>query len=300
LVDHGFRSGLVLGLLAALGVALLAATERGKRRVRPGAGLGFTVAAVLALTREFTLGSDFVLGLVVLAAGGWLTRRVDGPVVRMLAAVPGAVFLARSTDLHDPSWAVAVMLVVTVVGGTLVADFDRSFATTGLPPVLLAVTVLGVYVTTPDTDHAVILLGVALPIAGLGWPRPIASLGAAGSSLVTGLVSWVVVTDGAARPGAIVGALACLGLLVLEPASRWTSRARAAVESSLPVGSVPLLLALHVGVVAVCSRVAGLRTPATQALVISAVTYALVAAVLVGVGRRSTAPRPSGDNGQDG
>ena len=41
--------------------------------------------------------------------------------------------------------------------------------------------------------------------------------------------------------------------------------------------------ALHLGLVAACSRVAGLRTSAGQALVIAAVAYALAAGALVGL-----------------
>jgi hypothetical protein len=102
-------------------------------------------------------------------------------------------------------------VVATVVGGALVADCDRSWGRRGLTPVLLAVTVLGIYGTTPDTEHARVLAGVALPIALLGWPRPLASLGAAGSSVATALVSWTAVVDGLGRPGAVAGAIAGLG-----------------------------------------------------------------------------------------
>lgn len=293
-MGHGFRSGLVLGLIVSLGVVLLARRRAPAPapdgQAQPWAGLAFVAASVLALVGEFTLEAGFVLGLLALSIGALLTTEA-GPLVRMAAAVPGAIILARSIDVHHPGWATVVMLVVTVAGGVLVADFDRAYATTGLPPVLLAVTVLGVYVTTPDTDHAVILAGAVLPVALLGalrlglGPGSVLGLGSGlgpglgvvGSSLVAGLVSWVVVTDGAGRPGAVVGGFACLGLLVLEPVVRRASRVR---PDTLALATV------HVVLVAVCSRVAGLRTPASQALAISAAAYVAAAVLLVVLGRR--------------
>jgi hypothetical protein len=304
LTDDGFRTGLVLGLVAAVATGLAAAIAR---PVRPWAGLAFGVATVVAMADRFSdadrfpVTGELVVGLAVLTAGGILTARWP-LVVRMAAAVPGAVIVARSADLTEvtdlavPGWAAPAIVVATVVGGALAGECDRAPALRrhGLPPVMLAVTVLGVYATTPDTEHARVLAGVALAIALLGWPRPLASLGVAGSFVAVALVSWTAVVDGLGRPGAIVGGVACLGLLAVEPAVRWALDARrarhplprspaqpsAALRDALTVG------ALHVGLVAACSRVAGLRTSATQALVISAVAYAVAATALVALRAR--------------
>ena len=154
---------------------------------------------------------------------------------------------------------------------------------------MLAATALGVYVTTPDTEHARVLVGVALAIALLGWPRPLASLGTAGSFVAVALVSWTAVVDGLGRPGAIVGGTACLGMLVIEPPVRWVLGRPTSRPSPLPLRGALTVGVLHLGVVAACSRVAGLRTSAPQALVISAVAYALAAALLVVLGLRADA-----------
>jgi hypothetical protein len=57
--------------------------------------------------------------------------------------------------------------------------------------VLLAITLVGLFYTVPDTGDAVVLLGVALPVAALGWPWVVARLGAGGSFAIAGLLAWV-------------------------------------------------------------------------------------------------------------
>jgi hypothetical protein len=280
--DDGFRTGLVLGLVAAAAVGVAAAIAR---PVRPWAGLAFGVATVVAMADRFSdadrfpVTGDLVVGLVVLAAGGLLSARWH-PGVRMAAALPGALLVARSTEVGDvtePRWAVPAIVVATVVGGALAGECDRTLGRHGLTPVMLAATVLGMYATTPDTEHARVLAGAALAIALLGWPRPLASLGVAGSFVAAALVSWTAVVDGLGRPGAIVGGVACLGLLVVEPLVRRALDTR----RPLPLRDAVAVGALHLALVAACSRVAGLRTSAAAALAIAAVAYALAAAALV-------------------
>lgn len=292
--DDGFRTGLVLGLIAAVAVGLAAAIAR---PVRPWAGLAFGVATVVAMADRFSdadrfpVTGELVAGLAVLAAAGVVTARWH-PLVRMAAAVPGAVIVARSTDLSDvadltaPGWAVPTIVVATVVGGALAGEADRALGRHGVAPVMLAATVLGVYATTPDTEHARVLAGAALAIALLGWPRPLASLGVAGSFVAAALVSWTAVVDGLGRPGAIVGGVACLGLLVVEPLVRGALGAPRPLRP-LPVRDALVVGALHLGLVAACSRVAGLRTSASQALIISAVAYAVAAGALAALRLRA-------------
>jgi hypothetical protein len=101
------------------------------------------------------------------------------------------------------------------------------------------------------------------------------------------LVSWTAVVDGLGRPGAIVGGVACLGLLAVAPLVRAALergrplRRRPDQPVSLPLRDALAVGAVHLALVAACSRIAGLRTSASQALAISAVAYALAAAALV-------------------
>lgn len=287
LLNHdGFRTGALFGLALAVVVALVATVGR---RVLPLAGLAFGAATVIAVDDRFGVEADVVVGLVVLAAGGIAAARW-GPVVPAIAAVPGAVLFAGATDLDSRSWAIPTIGVATVLGGVLVSELDRGYGRRGLPPVMLAVTTLGVYLTTPDTEHSAILLGAAVPVALLGWPRPMASLGVGGSFVATALVAWDVVLDGRGRDGAIVGGLACLGMFVIEPLVRSTTQRARGARPDESWRHVLVVAALHVGVVAVCSRVAGLRTEAADAAVISAVAYVVGGALLVWSARQDARP----------
>ena len=278
LADEGFRTGFEFGLLAVVAVMVVTAVDR---HLRPWAGIAFVAAGLLAIDDAFTVERELLVGLGVLAAGGFLATRFP-PLLWAVAAVPGAVLFTRATDLDEPSWAFATILAATLVGGLLMADFDRAFRRTGLPPVLLAVSLLGVYLTTPETQHSILLTGAALPIALLGWPWPLGSLGVGGSFAVTALVTWTVVLDGSFRPSSVVGGIASLGMFAIEPVVR---RALGWAETR----QVLAVAGLHLVVVGACSRVAGLRSSTTQALVIAAVVYVAAGVALAVLERRADA-----------
>jgi hypothetical protein len=74
-----------------------------------------------------------------------------------------------------------------------------------------------VFLTVPDTEGAMVLLGVAGVAGFLGWPRPVATLGAAGSYAVVGLYMFVAAEGAIGRPASIIGSVAVLGLLLIVP-----------------------------------------------------------------------------------
>ena len=333
--DGGFRVGVICGAVAAFVAAVVALRDGGGPARHPWAGLAFAGASVAGLAQRSLAEGDLLAGLVVLALGAVLAERL--PVGRSVSdlqrraievalSLPGAVLVAWSADGRGPGWVPPALVAVVVVGGALLADVDRraqlapvpdtpgplGLSATGLVPVLLAITVFGVWVTVPETEHVVVLAGVTLPVALLGWPRPLASLGPVGASLVTAVLAWTVAVDGAGRPGAVIGGFACLGVLAVEPATRWVLALRGPGADGAPgdpdgggpapahVGdpdgegadpgpdvrrpdvrrSLVVLTGLHVVVVAVCARVAGLETSAVTAFLLSVVVYA-VAAVAV-------------------
>lgn len=277
---EGFRTGLALGLPAG---AVLALIRFSRRQVVPWAGVAVVVATLLGLAAEVGVPISIVLACTLLGLGGWLARDAR-PVARVTAALPGAVVLAATTDVPRAEWAPGTVLLVASLGAVLVADFDDAATHTGLAPVLVAATALGIYLCGPDTEVSVVLVGVTLPMALLGWPVPTASLGGAGAYATTGLIAWVAVTAGSARPGAIVGGIACLGLLVVEPAVRRLMGVRTIGSGWAFVPRLMAVASLHAAVVGVCSRVAGLRASATDALGIAALALAAAAAVLAGLG----------------
>jgi hypothetical protein len=125
-----------------------------------------------------------------------------------------------------------------------------------------------VYLAVPDTEETAALLGVALPVALLGWPLRVASLGRAGGGAATALVVWIVATGGRAAPPAVVGGLACLALLIgLAPGH---ARRRAAPA---PAGrSVEIVLAvvlIHGFLALVAARIGAAHADLTRAVAVA-------------------------------
>lgn len=324
LTDGGFRAGVGFGILAGVVVVLAGLVVR---RPVPWAGLGVAAATLAGIADRYPdldeVTVDVATGSVVLAlgvaiagaiAGRWGGRADGRPrgawtpsaaVAQAVAAVPGAAIVAGAAATDRSAWAMPCVLAATVVGGGLVAGCDRVHGRSGVTPVMLAVSAFGVYVTTPDTEHAAVLLGAAVPLVLLGWPRSFASLGAAGSFVSMGVLAWIAVLDGSGRDGAVVGALACLGMLAVEPVARGIA-SRSGGTSPAPWVRGPLVvparisprqveLALvggHVGLVFVCSRIAGGRTSAAAALLIAAAAYVVAGLCWAAVVRRTADVAP--------
>ena len=176
-----------------------------------------------------------------------------------------------------------VLALVPAIAGPAVADFDGRSARDGLGPVLLLVSIAGLYTTVPDTELALVLLGAAIPLTLLAWPKAWARLGSGGAYAAVGLYIWVATIEGVGRTGSIVGAVAVLALLVLEPVGRL-------VAPRVPVDHLPRFLTgarvnagtLVVGqvlLVAWAARVAGLAHNPIVALVLALPVFALGLAV---------------------
>lgn len=220
------------------------------------------------------LGNEsFHVGLVcgALAAGiaGWLRRGAG------LAFAAAVVLALQNRDLLDGlpdgglGWVPPALAVVVVGGGTLVADFGRRAR--GQALALLAVTMFGVWVTVPETQHVVVPMGAVLPIGALGLLRPTTRLGVVGAVLATAVVAWGVAVDGQARPGAVVGGFACLGVMAVEPLVRRRAKVVAGPNT---------VAVIHVVLVAWCSRVAGMSDSAFLALMLCVVGYLAAAFAL--------------------
>jgi hypothetical protein len=272
-------AGLVFGLLA---VATSLAVAFARRATRGIAVVGLLFAAAVALGLRQTLGlpGGLAVGLVALAGAG---LAADLPVAAPLApvlAVVGAWLVVTRSGLAADNGLLLLVGVAIVVGGFLLADFDARWRRQGLGPVLVAISVVGIYTTVPDTEQAMVALGAALPLAFLGWPWPLGSLGRAGAYAAIGALLWVVAAGGVGRGSSVVGGIACLGLLVVEPTARLLDPGRGSVLECLPRGRWGAVAAatLHLGLVYVAARVAGLRSTVAEAAVIAS---ALLAAAVV-------------------
>lgn len=83
---------------------------------------------------------------------------------------------------------------------------------------LVLMTAFGIWATVPENNSARVLLAASILLAlatGLGMD---ARLTSAGAFAFSGLVAWIGATRAEALHGAIIGALACFGILVLLPA----------------------------------------------------------------------------------
>lgn len=291
LVQSGFAIGLFGGAagLAVGSMLSLAWPCSSRRPTAPLAGLLLVIAAAWALADQADVPTSLVPGLALLALAGIAAELADGSrlvpgAVHAVMALPGAWLITGATDL-DGTWPPLLLGAVIAGSSGLVGASDNAYRQMALGPVLMLVSLAGVYAAVPDTERAVIVLGAAVPLAVLGWPLRLAALGRAGASATVGLLAWVAVTDGSARPGSVVGAIACLGVLLVAPVARTLlgdeppdpSADEAAVVDKEPAGwraAMPAILA-HLALVAVAARVAGLRTDALESATIAG--FALVA-----------------------
>jgi hypothetical protein len=240
------------------------------------------IAALLALDSQYHVPSRLALGLALLAVGGGLSDLVRAVVLRFVIVVPGAAFVALAL-VGVPRWVKALVFVAIMLGAPLVAASDRRM-TRPMPPLFL-VTVVGVYACVPDTEFARILVGAFLVAALLAFDPELRAVGA-GVCAAVGLVVWDAGQEGAARPGAVIGAVACLGVLLLVPV--FGRKLRAADPWS---AAAWVVAGVHVVLVLWCSRVAGLRHSALVATALVIPAYVLAAAALILARRVRTRPR---------
>lgn len=223
-----FRTGLVCGLVAIAVVFVVAAARM--FGPRPAiTGVAFSTAALAVLQGwgpwkpAHELPGNALIGLAVLGVGG-IGVQVLRPGRNLATSaglfVPGGVLLALSFPDRTPLWAAVAAAVAVVAGSALGAELDHYHRRRSLGPVLLLVTVVGIYLTVPDTEGARALVGAAIPLLLVVLPRPAATLGAAGLGTSLGILAWITVVEGAPRPGSIVGGLGCFGLFLVEPLAR--------------------------------------------------------------------------------
>ena len=257
-----------------------------------------------AADRLDQLAAGLLGGLVAALAcmGLWWRARRRPPAVAGLALAAAAVIGFAVAAPPRPALGWPALVAATAAVAAALAAFDRRWRSLGLAPALLAVTAAGIWATVPDVEAALVLLGAALPMALLGWPlflarrapaRPPPAFGAAGSLAVAGVLVWAVASGGTGRPGSLVGGLACLGLLAVEPAARGLDPRRRSPLDPLErrPGLAWAALAAQLALVAGAARVVGRPERATTALGLAVVELGLAVAVGVAVARRPSRSR---------
>lgn len=194
-----------------------------------GWALAYGTGALAVLGLLFPVDSSLLVSLVLVVAAGALVdvagfvparrwRAVVQAVAWGVAAVFSLLFASAITPELDPwlqitlaSWVLAVAVAVR--------SLDRSSLADVVAP-MLAITVIGIWVTVPETDMIEALLGLSLPMA-LVTVSPINGRAtASGLFLVACLLGWLIVDGAAGRDVATLGGLVSAGMLVLAPLIR--------------------------------------------------------------------------------
>jgi hypothetical protein len=266
-------SGFIVALLTAAGVSLVAVViARGTTRsIALAVAVG--VAAFAGLAAEDVLPGALVVAVFLLAAGA-LVARNRSFAFRAAAVAPGAVVLVTLAAPGTPGWSRGLVFVAVLIASPSSEIVDHRLPS--LAFAFIALSSLGVYATVPDTEQARSLVGALLPVAvaAVASHRLSESVG---PSVSVAFVAWGGLVGGVGRPGSVVGAIGCLGVLALGPLARLSPPIR--------------LIVVHLVVVALASRVVGLRQSAWAALAI-AVPMMVVAAVVLVVGQRGRMPDP--------
>lgn len=258
--------GLVAGALAAGAVAAVRPLRRAPVAV---------VTAAMAVATAWSLTDVWwaVLGVAALAAAA------AGPATRSAFALLAVGIL--SLAVSAPSVAAGVFLAAMVVVAAPALGEVTVARGPALAAALLAVSVAGIWASVPDTEEILLFGGaLALPLlvtvaSGLdqldvGWTL-------ATTAAVVGPVLWAAVLGGRGRPGSMVGGVACLGLLLVEPLARRITRTTDSTRT--PAALVGVLLVVQVAVVTTTARVAAAYAAVAPAVLVS--TGALVTALAV-------------------
>lgn len=267
-------SSVLVALITAIAGSLLAViAARGiVRSIALGIATG--VAAAAGLAADDLLDAALAAGLLLILVAA-LASEARSPIVRAAALAPGGVLIVTLGAEGTAGWARALAFVTIVAVGPTAVALDRFFPY--LTVALLAVSALGAYWTLPDTEQARALVGALLPVALLALvfrhaPEP------SSPSLGVALVAWVALVGGVGRAGSVVGAIGCLGVLALGPLARR--------------GPPILVVAAHLPIVVIASRVAGLRQSAWTAAAVLLPVIVLAAAILLLTGQPSRKVNP--------
>jgi hypothetical protein len=279
LTSPEFLTGLRFGAAGAMVVGIGCWWWQSKRgRAGSVVGLLLAGAAVVAMPVVRSVPRELILGLAMLGVAGSAASQFSWPIlVKALVAMPGAWLVLEAIPDVYTGWLRWLMAAATVVGGPLTDLTDQRFPKPALGPLLLAATVAGTFLAVPDTEVLLVVLGVMTPLAWMGWPLDLSRVGAGGSYMAVGLLVWAGAWGGVGRPASTVGMVACLGVLVLLPI---VAKPDLAADVNKHLWA---LFAIHLLVVGVGSRVAGLQTDplfaatiATAALVVGGFLLILV------------------------
>jgi hypothetical protein len=282
-VTGELRAGLATGVVGAVvaGALVLFAHPASSRHRQPVpiAGTVAIAATLVALASR----RPVPLGLVIAVVGVAIVcsippSRLPASTATALCAPLGWVM---AMDLAGPRWLRVLVAVVASAGAVAAARTEAGWHDLAVTPGMLAITAMAIFLAVPDTEEAAVFLGAVLPVAVLGWPLRLVSLGRAGAGGAVVLGAWVVATGGRSSPAAVVGALACFALLIGLAAGRRLAPESSRLELSIEPDMLAIaVLLVHGSLALFASRAGAVRTGLTQAIIVAAVV--LVCSLLAG------------------
>jgi hypothetical protein len=273
LTSSEFVQGLRIGLLAAVLMGVLVGVWRSNVRLRSVNGVLLACGGVLALVGVKPIPAQGLLALALLGIAPWIAPGAQSLFVRFVMAIPGA-WLMSSLQNSGPEWIEWLLFGSMAIGAPLVTQSDHDLSEVIYIPSLLLVSMIGIYLVVPDTEAIRVLIGVAFPLVIIAWVLGLSRIGSTGSYVTVGIMVWAAALGGQGRPSSIIGAVACLGLLLL---SRVLINHR---QQMTRTRDWPVLVAVHVGIVVLCSRVAGFRANSLEAAVVAVAVLAIGALIV--------------------
>ncbi len=202
-----------------------------------------------------------------------------------------AVPRARSTTVVGLAGGTTLALLLTTAGlpagagvalgataaGVLAGAGAARLTTMAAPPVVagaVLLTALGVWLSVPDTEAPILVVGALAVWATVAWWTPtMAEPGRAGDWMaLAAVIGWATLVGARGRPASAVGALACWGVVVVIPVvMRGTRR----------VPHPAIVLGLQAATVLAAARWAARVDDVGQGLLRAAVVLAASAAATV-------------------
>jgi len=232
--------------------------------------LGLLPAGIVLLWLSLTptpVSVSGALSIGAMAVCGWERLRRWS----VLLSAPAALAVGTTAPHHE-DWVPLLVAVFVWRGALSMARFDEESAGSGLAPVFFGISAVGALVCVPDTEQIFVVAVVAIAVAIIAVAEPRVAFGRPGSMALVGLFGWIAAAGGIGRPAAIVGALGSLGVLVFL--------------GGLALPSDRILVAVHTGCVAVCSRVAGISRHVRFAAIVVALALVLTLCTVVVSARR--------------
>ena len=256
-----FLIGVASGIVGLIVLFILPHDQSGTAR---GFGVVLSLVASVAVNIAIESNLYLIVSMFLLAAGGLLVERSRTSSEEWitwtgwLAVGIGMVMVASRTEIVDVGWMWFGVPLLGLVGGWSMMTSPEALPHRIIGP-MVAITAFAMWTTVPDTEVAMVLLGVSLAMAVATLPGINARLTGGGAFPLITFLAWSAAVGGAARPASVVGAWACIGMLILGPlAVRW--------RPGLRLGTWAVL-GIHAVIVLVAARVIGLWEAALPAFI---------------------------------